>query len=134
MATVESCPKIHYFFFLHQDVKKYRSLMDLQSHVEDREGAMMEKSVDERVVKLLDQYKIHELDRESIQVREGEMRVKARLHCGTQLVQQKSPCDFSCEWRTFCGTKGPSTLAFFASVSPSAIAPLPNIFLCFSRT
>jgi hypothetical protein len=30
--------------------------------------------------------------------------------------------------------KGPSTLAFFASVSPSAMAPLPNCFLCFSRT
>jgi hypothetical protein len=30
-------------------------------------------------------------------------------------------------------TKGPSTLAFFASVSPSAMAPLPNSFLCFSR-
>jgi hypothetical protein len=26
--------------------------------------------------------------------------------------------------------KGPSTLAFFASVSPSVIAPLPNCFLC----
>jgi hypothetical protein len=29
--------------------------------------------------------------------------------------------------------KGLSTLAFFASVSPSAMAPLPNSFLCFSR-
>jgi hypothetical protein len=28
--------------------------------------------------------------------------------------------------------KGPSTLAFFASVSPSVIVPLPNCFLCFS--
>jgi hypothetical protein len=28
--------------------------------------------------------------------------------------------------------KGSSTLAFFASVSPSAMAPLPNCFLCFS--
>jgi hypothetical protein len=27
--------------------------------------------------------------------------------------------------------KGPSTLAFFASVSPSVMAPLPNSFLCF---
>jgi hypothetical protein len=31
------------------------------------------------------------------------------------------------EWR---GGKGPSTLAFFASVSPSAMALPPNIFLC----
>jgi hypothetical protein len=29
--------------------------------------------------------------------------------------------------------KGPSTLAFFASVSPSAMVPPPNCFLCFSR-
>jgi hypothetical protein len=28
--------------------------------------------------------------------------------------------------------KGPSTLAFFVSVSPSTIAPLPNCFLFFS--
>jgi hypothetical protein len=28
--------------------------------------------------------------------------------------------------------KGPSTLAFFASVVPSAMAPPPNSFLCFS--
>jgi hypothetical protein len=28
--------------------------------------------------------------------------------------------------------KGPSTLAFFASVSLSVMAPLPNCFLCFS--
>jgi hypothetical protein len=27
-------------------------------------------------------------------------------------------------------SKGPSTLAFFASVSPSAMAPPPNCFLC----
>jgi hypothetical protein len=27
--------------------------------------------------------------------------------------------------------KGPSTLAFLASVSPSAKVPLPNCFLCF---
>jgi hypothetical protein len=27
--------------------------------------------------------------------------------------------------------KGPSTLAFFASVSLSAMAPLPNSYLCF---
>jgi hypothetical protein len=30
-------------------------------------------------------------------------------------------------------SKGPSTLAFFASVSPSVMAPLPNCLLCFSR-
>jgi hypothetical protein len=29
--------------------------------------------------------------------------------------------------------KGPSTLALFASVSPSVMAPPPNRFLCFSR-
>jgi hypothetical protein len=29
--------------------------------------------------------------------------------------------------------KGPSTLAFFASVSPSAMAPSTNCFLCFYR-
>jgi hypothetical protein len=29
--------------------------------------------------------------------------------------------------------KGPSTLAFFASVSPSVMASLPNCSLCFSR-
>jgi hypothetical protein len=29
--------------------------------------------------------------------------------------------------------KGPSTLAFFASVSPSAITPPPNYFLCVIR-
>jgi hypothetical protein len=28
--------------------------------------------------------------------------------------------------------KGPSTLAVFASVVPSAMAPMPNSFLCFS--
>jgi hypothetical protein len=34
---------------------------------------------------------------------------------------------------TLCVLKGPSTLAFFASVVPSAMAPPPNSFLCFSR-
>jgi hypothetical protein len=29
--------------------------------------------------------------------------------------------------------KGPFTLAFFARVSPSAMAPPPNCYLCFSR-
>jgi hypothetical protein len=29
--------------------------------------------------------------------------------------------------------KGPSTLAFFASVVPSAMAPPPNSLLCFSH-
>jgi hypothetical protein len=29
--------------------------------------------------------------------------------------------------------KGPSTLAFFASVVPSAMEPISNSFLCFSR-
>jgi hypothetical protein len=30
-------------------------------------------------------------------------------------------------------TKEPSTLAFFASVIPSAMAPMPNSFLCATK-
>ena len=39
------------------DLKKYRTFMTLQSHVEDRAGTQTETTVRERVVKLLQQYK-----------------------------------------------------------------------------
>ena len=39
------------------ELKKYRSFMSLQSHVEERSGTQTEVTVRERVVKLLQQYK-----------------------------------------------------------------------------
>jgi hypothetical protein len=35
--------------------------------------------------------------------------------------------------QVYFAPKGPSSLAVFASVSLSVMAPLPNSFLCFSR-
>ena len=39
------------------DLKKYRSFMSLQSHIEERSGTQTEATVRDRVVKLLQQYK-----------------------------------------------------------------------------
>ena len=42
--------------------------MDLQSHLEERSGWQMEEAVDRRVVKILDQYRLHDsLDRDTVQ-------------------------------------------------------------------
>jgi hypothetical protein len=38
-----------------------------------------------------------------------------------------------CKFLANAVAKGPSTLAFYASVSTSAMASLPNCFLCYSR-
>ena len=42
-----------------QDLKKYRSIMSLQSHVEERKGGEAETRVNTKVIKLLELYNIH---------------------------------------------------------------------------